>query len=237
VRRHRPSLTIALAGAVAVVVVVGVVALITSPAKPPRPVTIPVADRNASPALIRAAEAVGFRPAATSGSVENEPAFVAPPPSSGLLPLGTQAPGFSLRTPAGTPFALASTRGKAVLLEFFATWCPHCGAEAPHLRSLYDSFPKTRVAFAAVNGDSEDAASVFAYHVYFGLPFPALLDPGNGSVTWPDHGRLGPVTETYGVSRFPTFFVLDRAGRIAWRGDGEQPDALLRSKLRQAAGL
>ena len=237
VRRHRSLFVASLGAAIAAIVVLGVVAVALSPTKPPRVVSIPVADRNASSALVSTAQAIGFHPATTSGSMENKPASSAPSPSSGLLPLGSTAPAFTLSTPAGTPVSLTSLRGKAVLLEFFATWCPHCGAEGPHLQRLYASLPSTKVAFVAVNADSEDAPSVFAYHVYFGFGFPAVLDPGNGSVRWPDHGPLGPVTERYHVSRFPTFYVLDRSGRVTWRGDGEQPDALLRSELRQAAGL
>ena len=237
VRRHRSLLAAALAAALAAIVVLAVVAVVFSPSKPPRRATIPVADRNASPALVRAAEAIGFLPASTSGSMENKPASAAPAPSSGLLPIGSPAPRFTLHTPAGARLDLESLRGKAVLLEFFATWCPHCGSEAPHLVSLYASFPRTKVAFAAVNADSEDAPSVFAYHVYFGFPFPALLDPGSHAVSWPDHGPLGPVSKSYRVTRILTFYVLDRSGRVAWRGDGEQPDALLRRELRQAAGL
>ena len=66
-----------------------------------------------------------------------------------------------------------------MLLEFFATWCPHCNAEAPHLRRLYSSLKKTRYAFVSVNADGEgsDSEPVFAYHRYYGLRFPALLDP------------------------------------------------------------
>ena len=87
------------------------------------------------------------------------------------------------------------------------------------------------------NGSNEDAASVFAYHVYFGLPFPALLDPepAKPAVTFPDHGTRGPVSKAYGVGYFPTFYVIDPQGRITWRADGEQPDALLKQELERAA--
>ena len=79
-----------------------------------------------------------------------------------------------------------------MLLEFFATWCPHCNAEAPHLQRLYASLPKSRYAFASVNADGEDAASVFAYHRYYGLSFPALLDPSGTPGNFHKPGAGGP---------------------------------------------
>jgi thiol-disulfide isomerase/thioredoxin len=212
--------------------------LARSPAPPPRAVPIPAADRAASPALIRSAEGVGFRPLGQGsgvGEIESKPAAAAPAPlSRNLLPVGTAAPQFTLRTPVGTPVRLADLRGRPVLLEFFTTWCPHCAAEAPHLQRLFRSLGG-RAAFLAVNANSEDAPSVLAYHVYFGLGFPAVLDPGPRTVTFPDHGPQGPVTRSYGVEAYPTFYVLDRAGRIVWRGDGEQPDAVLRRALSKAS--
>jgi thiol-disulfide isomerase/thioredoxin len=131
--------------------------------------------------------------------------------------------------------SLSDERGKAVLLEFFATWCPHCAAEAPHLERLARSLGAKRYAFMSVNGDSEDPASVFAYERYFGLPFPALLDPGSTPGSFHSPGSSGPVTTEYGLQAFPTFYVVAPNGKITWRGDGEQPTALLRQELVRAA--
>ena len=263
-RRTRLLFTVGLAVALVVIAVVGGL-LAGSKRQPPRSVTIPVADRNATPALIRAAEAVGFQPPSASGTgqIENEPAASASSTGAGLLDVGAQAPDFTLRTPAGTPVRLAALRGKSVLLEFFATWCPHCAAEAPHLRKLADSLdpkrygvvaidgsgegaptvfayhasyalPRSRVAFVGVDANGGDAPSVFAYHVYYDLPFPAVLDPGGTTATFPSHGSPGTVSKAYRISTYPTFYVVDPQGRIAWRGAGEQPDALLRRELRSA---
>lgn len=235
-KRTRRILLVALATVFAVILVGGAVLLHSS--SKPHVVTIPAADRNASPALLRAAEAVDFSPphAPGVGRIEYRPASEAKLITAGLLPIGAPAPDFALRTPTGRRVALVSLRGKAVLLEFFATWCPHCNAEASHLRELYARLPHTKVAFVSIDGNSDDAASVLAYHVWYGLPFPAVLDQGSHTVTFPAHGPLGPVTQAYKVGEWPTFYVLDPSGKVAWRSAGEQPDALLEAELRRAAG-
>jgi peroxiredoxin len=225
----------------ALVVVLGIVVgalLVTRSTSTPPPAASSAVDKNAPAALVKAADAVGFQPTTEPGvgQIEGQPASAAQPPSTpNLLPVGAKAPAFALKTPEGQSVSLASLRGKAVLLEFFATWCPHCNAEAPHLRQLYGSLPKDRYAFVSVNADGEGAASVFAFHRYFGLPFPALLDPSSQPGSFHRQGAPGAVTQAYRVGAYPTFYVLDPSGRITWRSDGEQPDALLRLELAKAA--
>lgn len=157
---------------------------------------------------------------------------VFPPGKEALLPLGTPAPGFTLRTTTGATVSLQRLRGTVVLLEFCASWSSRCVAEVPvlnHLRSL------SRAAMVSVDGDSETAASVGAFGRAFHALFPLVLDPGPKTVTFPAHGPRGPVTGRYHVTVFPTFYVLDPYGRVAWRSAGEQPLALLARELREAS--
>jgi peroxiredoxin len=214
-KRTRFVLLVTLLAAFVVAIAVGALLARSRPA-PLRAVTIPAADRDASPELFRAAAAVGFHPLGQSsgvGELEGKPASAARPPISGnLLPVGATAPAFSLRTPTGELVRLADLRGRAVLIEFFTTWCPHCSAEAPHMQRLYASLPKAAAAFVAVDANGEDAASVLAYHIYYGLGFPAVLDPSGRAVTFPEHGSPGPVTRSYDVCAYPTFYVLEAAG-------------------------
>jgi peroxiredoxin len=225
--------------ALAIAVVVGVLAATTgSRHQTPHVVTIPAADRKAGSALLQAAEAVGFHPntAPGAGEVEGRPLTGTDQPAAkSLLPVGSVAPPFTLRTPAGEPLTLSSLRGKTVLLELFATWCPHCAAEAPHLKAMYGKLAHDKYAFVSINADSEDAASVLAYDIWFGLPFPALLDPGADPGTFHHAGSPGPVSKQYKVKLYPSFYVIDPRGNIAWSATGEQSDALLLQHLRQAS--
>ena len=247
---ERTRLIWAATGGLVIVVgiVVGVLLATRSTSTPPPAAAPSASDQNAPAALVKAADAVGFHPTTEpgTGELENLPASAArswggsrlrPRPSTpDLLPIGSKAPAFTLKTPDGRTVSLADFRGKAVLLELFATWCPHCNAEAPHLKQLYATLPKSRYAFVAITGDGEDAASVFAFHRYYGLQFPALLDPSSQPGSFHQEGASGPVSTAYQLHAFPTFYVITPTGKIAWASDGEQSDALLRLELQKAAG-
>jgi peroxiredoxin len=155
---------------------------------------------------------------------------VFPPGKEALLPLGAPAPGFALRTSAGATVSLQQLRGKAVLLEFCASWSSHCVAEVPVLNRLF-----SQAAVVSIDGDSEEAASVAAFGRTFHARFPLALDPGSRTVSFPTHGPRGPVTGRYRVTAFPTFYVLDSRGRVVWAAAGVQTHGVLARELRRAA--
>lgn len=243
-RALRRTALLATAGVVAIGIAAGIIITLRpggngAPASAGLPaVGLKEADPNLAP-LVKAADAVGFHQTTgpNVGVVETLPADATLLPGSpSLLSVGAQAPDFSLLTPTGEQVRLSDFRGRTVLLEFFATWCPHCQAEIPHLMRLFSALPRDRFAFVSVNADSEDAASIYAFHRWFGIPWPTLLDPGKRGGSFSQAGSAGPVTESFGVALYPTFYIIDANGRIAWRGDREKPDALLLRELTRASG-
>lgn len=205
------------------------------------PATAPQPAQAAAPtsALEAAADALGFRQSNQPdvGLVENlPPDTTLMAPSKTMLAVGAAAPDFVLSTVTGQRVKLSDYRGKTVLLEFFATWCPHCQAEVAHLKTLFANLPPGDFAFLSVNADSEDAPSLYAYDRFFKIPWPTLLDPGARPGNYNAAGSAGPVTAAYGVALYPTFYIIDGKGRISWRNDREQPDLLLSEKLHEAAG-
>jgi peroxiredoxin len=238
----RQQLVAWVATGVAALVVLAVVAVLVvrnQPPDAPPPAKPSAADLNAPKALRDSAAAVGFKPEPIPGvgEIEDKPASDAIPPSSpDLLKVSSAAPAFTATTPLGETVSLASLKGKAVLLEFFATSCPHCQAEAPHLERMYRALDASRYAIVGVNADGENAASIYAYHRYFGLSFPTVMDHGAEVGSWHSPGPPGPITTSYHISRYPTFYVLRPDGTVQWASDGEQPTAKLQQELQQAAG-
>jgi thiol-disulfide isomerase/thioredoxin len=230
---------LATSGLIGIVVVVVVILLATksSPKTAPPAANVSASDANASAALISAAQDVGFHPTTEAGvgTMEGKPASDALASSNkNLLAVGTYAPNFTLETPQGAKVSLASYRGHATLLEFFATWCPHCNAEAPHLEPIAKALQAKGIRFLSVNADGETAPSVYAFHRYYGLSYPALVDPSSTPGSFNQEGAAGQVSNVYKVEAFPTFYILDKTGKITWRSDGEQPDALLKQELLKA---
>ena len=89
----------------------------------------------------------------------------------------TPAPDFELTASDGQVIRLADLRGKVVLLNFWATWCPPCKAEMPDLNALQRKYGADRDFVVLGVNDEESAADVIAFAQREGIAFPLLLDP------------------------------------------------------------
>lgn len=119
------------------------------------------------------------------------------------------APDFTLPTVTGDRVHLNDLRGKVILLNFWATWCPPCQAEMPDLNALYREFGPTQ-NFVVLGVDVEEGQSaVEAFVRRNGITFPLALDT-NGSVS----------NDRYHVRSLPTSMIIDREGNIrdTWLG-------------------
>ena len=118
------------------------------------------------------------------------------------LKKGGEAPAFRLPALAGGEVDLASQRGKVVVLNFWATWCPPCVAEMPSLERLNRALGPEGLSVVTVSTD-EDEAELQRFVSRLALTLPVLKDPG---------GRVA--ASEYHTTSYPETFVLDREGRL-----------------------
>lgn len=117
---------------------------------------------------------------------------------------GQQAPNFELLDMEGNRVELSDYRGERVLINFWATWCPPCRAEMPHMQSFYEDFQAKGVVVLGINLTSTEKSAdvVPPFAERFGLRFPILLD------------SEGDVMSMYHVRGYPTTYVLDSSGTV-----------------------
>ncbi len=136
------------------------------------------------------------------------------------IPLkGHPAPEFTLQTLDGDALSLSDLQGKAVVLNFWATWCPPCRAEMPELQAAYEEYSPGGLVVLGVN-QGEDQAAVKAYLEELNLTFPVVLD------------TQFEASEIYQVNSLPTTFFIDRDGVIREIVVGQMNAALLKQQIR-----
>jgi peroxiredoxin len=107
---------------------------------------------------------------------------------------------FTLTDFHGKTWNLKDLRGKVVLLNFWATWCPPCRKEMPDLEALYLKFKDQGLVVLAIS--DEDAAKVSPFLAERNITYPVLLDPGR------------KVNEQLQIDGIPKSFVYDRGGKL-----------------------
>ena len=141
---------------------------------------------------------------------------------NGLPPapaVGHPAPDITLTTVTGESFALSELRGKPVVLNFWATWCPPCRAELPELQAASQRYAG-QLDIIGVN-QAEPAEGVAAFAQQFGLTFPIPLDAN------------ADTSRRYAVRSLPTTFFVDRAGVIRHIQSGPLTEATLAQALQK----
>jgi cytochrome c biogenesis protein CcmG/thiol:disulfide interchange protein DsbE len=118
--------------------------------------------------------------------------------------VGVEAPDFTLPVihggETGNRLRLGDLRGKTVLLDFWASWCGPCRAQAPVLDAFARRYPKDAMVVGVNTGDELAAAVDFLKSR--GLSYTAVFD------------ETGAIGRAYGASTLPTLVVVDAKGRI-----------------------
>ncbi|MBI2493823.1 MAG: TlpA family protein disulfide reductase [Candidatus Rokubacteria bacterium] len=135
--------------------------------------------------------------------------------------IGRPAPPFTVRLMDGREAALADFRGQVVFLNFWASWCPPCRAEARLLEASWLRHREQDIVFLGVNmQDREDAAREFVRE--FGITYANGIDGGNR------------IAIGYGVWGIPETFIIDRTGRITYKHIGALGAETIHAKLEDA---
>jgi cytochrome c biogenesis protein CcmG/thiol:disulfide interchange protein DsbE len=134
------------------------------------------------------------------------------------------APDFKLTGLDGKPITLAGSKGKVILLNFWATWCGPCRAEIPDLVELQNKY-KDRLQILGLVVDDDDPDAIKEFAEKFGINYPVAI-AGND------------IRFQYGgIAALPTSFVLDSEGRIVQKHEGLRDPLLYETEIRSLLGL
>ncbi|MBC8468649.1 MAG: TlpA family protein disulfide reductase [Planctomycetes bacterium] len=116
--------------------------------------------------------------------------------------IGKSAPSFTLLDLNGNKVSLSDFKGKVVILDFWATWCPPCVKEIPHFIELYDKYKDQGLAIIGISVDQQGISIVKAFKEKFNINYPILMAERQ-------------VVIAYGnIRSIPTAFVIDKSGNI-----------------------
>lgn len=140
---------------------------------------------------------------------------------------GMAAPSMPMQTYAGGKLALSELKGKVVMLDFWATWCPPCQAEMPSLLKLAKEYESKGLVFvAASRDDMPDAPMYVQEFVQSRMP-----DLGKYVVYAPDEMAVA-----FQVNALPTLYFLDKEGRVVDAQRGMLEEDALRRRIERVLG-
>ena len=134
------------------------------------------------------------------------------------------APDFQLTSLDGKPVTLAGSKGKVVLVNFWATWCGPCRAEIPDLVELQKKY-KDRLQILGLVVDDDDLGAIKQFAARYGINYPVALATNDIRIQYG------------GIPALPTSFVLDSEGRVVQKHEGLRNPVLYETEIRSLLGL
>ncbi len=122
-----------------------------------------------------------------------------------LLQPGTEAPNIALKTVEGKEFSLKNLRGKYVVIDFWASWCPDCRKDAPNIIALHEKFKEKGVEFVGVSFDRNMESWKNGVEK-LGMKYTQVSDLKNM--------RESEVSLAYHIKWIPSVYVIDPQGKV-----------------------
>ena len=116
--------------------------------------------------------------------------------------VGDVAPDFQLEDTKGNKITLSDLRGKIVMVNFWATWCPPCIEEMPSMERLHEAMSSDDFVMLAINTEANGPSVGAAFLEKTPYTFPILYDD------------KGVVQKRYGVFKFPESFIVGKDGKV-----------------------
>ena len=123
-----------------------------------------------------------------------------------LVKAGVQAPDFKMKTIDGKTFKLSQLKGKTVVLDFWASWCPDCRKDAPEVVRMYKEYAPQGIEFVGVSMDTDVEAWRKACQ-QFGISYTQVSELKKFKET--------DIAKAYGVKWIPSMVVVDKEGKVA----------------------
>ena len=118
----------------------------------------------------------------------------------------------------GTLFHSKAWAGKVVLVDFWATWCPPCREEIPHVAKAYQQYHDQGLEIIGVSSDNDKRAMAAFLKEHAEMPWPELFGSTSG---W------HPLTKKFGIYSIPTMYLIDRQGNLRSTEARSEMDTLI----------
>lgn len=138
-----------------------------------------------------------------------------------ILARADVAPDWSLQDLTGKTVRLSDFKGKVVILDFWATWCPPCRAEIPHFIALQEKYDRQGLIVIGVSVDQTGLRSVADFALRNQMTYPIVM------------GDQATAESYGGVEVIPTTFVIDRQGNIVGRHVGFTDEKIFEAEIQK----